>query len=70
MQTRDNVAAELQELLKDSRAKEGRPVIFIDQDVLMMKLCSFVARRDSRVWNDAYKKGRDDQKKEEDVRHA
>ena len=39
--------------------QSGKTLVAIDKDLLMQKLCSYVVRRDSKVWNHAYKLGQD-----------
>lgn len=58
MSERDNVAADLIQILKDCGLEVTK------HDLLMQKLCSFVSRRDSKVFDHAYKlgKGQDENK--------
>ena len=52
MNDRDNVAADLLQILRDCGIEATT------QDLLMQKLCSYVSRRDSKVWNHAYNLGK------------
>lgn len=59
----DRPDKELLQIIKDSTLKvvehknASTDTAIMDQDLLMQKLCSFVIRRDSKVWNHAYKLG-------------
>lgn len=70
MPTRDNVAGDLLQIISDSQMigysftphEPGHKVL--DTDLLMQKLCSFVSRRDSTIFNHAYNLGKEDLKRE------
>lgn len=60
MADRDNVAADLLQILRDCGIEATK------QDLLMQKLCSFVSRRDSKVFNHAYNLGKTKNEKAQD----
>lgn len=54
MAERDDVAKELLQIIEDCKNHNFN----IDEDLLMQKLCSFIVRRDSKLWNHAYNLGK------------
>lgn len=59
---RDDIVADLNEIVVDSRAKKtphkgGGETVVLDKDLLMQKLASYVSRRDAKLWNHAFKLG-------------
>ncbi|TXH08760.1 MAG: hypothetical protein E6R04_10070 [Spirochaetes bacterium] len=66
-QDRDNVAGDLLQILDDVEIKgyavtaltKNLNARILDKDLLMQKLCSYVARRDSKVFNHAYQLGKE-----------
>jgi hypothetical protein len=65
----DDVAGDLLQILKDSYVVKNTPAHMLqpampgkrelDKDLLMQKLCSFVVRRDAKVFDHAFKLGKE-----------
>lgn len=56
--TRDDLAADLLNLIKDCEQQKVVNGVVINKDLLMQKLCSYIVRRDHTIHNHAYHLGK------------
>ncbi len=53
----DEVVADLDKIIADSRTYSDKGTFDINKDKLMMKLCSYIVRRDHKVFKHGYDQG-------------